>query len=450
MARRQTNGLFLMTPYALLRLPEYGRFFDGASVGYLYRLILTGVRRQGLRDLKFQNKTGWVTKLAEHYDDGKLASYFTMEDLVESTGFTDRRLTDLIKTLERIKLVKTEPFNKGIIFIVGARLIQTNIDGYTVGGEHEGLFIDSWETAARNEPRKLASFLIDELAPPKQKEKFQRKIFRDSTKNISETGPSEISEEARPGQDISEPEETPSVDRVSVDEIKAASPRESTDLLDWAKEEPGDYEARQAKSRILSEPDWREKFKAARAAIALDITLAEVNALLARTLPEEFSSFSSFPRLGYTLYSMKYSDKESRKHSHVKLSTLWRALHEDVTGVSVGDASDKFRDMRGFYKNTLLKKYSFNQVLWTIRNHVLTNRSTTEFVASGHRNLLTVVEQAARRYQKLQENEDKQVQNDKVQEERLKRLDDVRKVTGEEKSDNPWAKLYLNKEKNEQ
>jgi hypothetical protein len=150
-----------MTPYALLRMPEYGRFFDGSSIGYLYRLILTGVRRQEPEELKFINETGWVTKLATLYKQGKLASYFSLDDLVESTGFTRRRIYDLIKKLEDIKLVKTEGFNSGFVFIVGIRLSQNSLDGYSVGKEHEGLFIDEWESKARSNPKELASFLIE-------------------------------------------------------------------------------------------------------------------------------------------------------------------------------------------------------------------------------------------------------------------------------------------------
>ena len=104
MARRQINGSFLMTPYALLRMPEYGRFFDGASIGYLYRLITTGVRRQTPKELKFRNENGYVTKLAELYEEGYLASYFTTEELEEATGFTQRYLFDLLKKLEELSL----------------------------------------------------------------------------------------------------------------------------------------------------------------------------------------------------------------------------------------------------------------------------------------------------------------------------------------------------------
>jgi len=444
MARRQVGGLFLMTPYALLRMPEYGRFFDGASIGYLYRLLLTGIRRQERKSLKFVNETGWVTKLAELYEQGKLASYFTLSDLSEATGFTERRISDLIKTLEKIKLVKTLDFHNGIIFILGVRLSQNEFDGYSVGSEHEGLFIDSWETAAQKNPDELAAFIVNELAPPKQKEKFLGKIFPDSTKNISEIEGPENEDFSRPEQKESSEEETASVNKVRINKNNA------DDLLFMFEDEPEVSEEQQIKNRLLSEPNWIEKIKVAREALKIGISLSLVNSLLADGLPEEFKVFSSYPRLGYRLYSLKYSEKESKRSNHVKLGDIWTALHEDVSGVNIS-SSEKTKEIRGFYKNVLLKKYSFNQVMWTFRNEVLTSSSTANFVSNGWRNLLSVVEQNSEKYHAIKKSRKEQEVSDTVQAERLKRIKDVREEdVNVDNIKNPWAKLYLSKENNEQ
>jgi len=448
MARRQINGSFLMTPYALLRMPEYGRFFDGASIGYLYRLITTGVRRQTPNELKFRNENGYVTKLAELYEEGYLASYFTTEELEEATGFTQRYLFDLLKKLEELRLIHTKDFNQGQIFIVGSRLTQSALNGYSVGAEHEGFFIDAWESAARQDPKNLAAWLVNNLAPPKQKEKFLGKIFPEGMKNISEPEGFEFMEKDSPEQQKLDFEENPRINKVSVNNKQEDSKFESTDLLSWDSEESD--EVKEVKALIKSQPNWIEKFKAARKALSLDVPLSDVNALLARSLPEEYARFRQFPRLGYRLYSMNYSDKEARRRDYIKLSNLWSALHEDITGVDISESSDKFKEMRGFYKSTLLKKYSYNQVLWTLRTVVLANVNTLNFVASSPRNLLTVVEQHAQRYHAIQESVKNQAESDAEQEERLKRLKEVREMEGsEDEITNPWAKLFLNKESNE-
>jgi len=450
MARRQINGLFLMTPYNLLRMPEYGRFFDGASIGYLYRLLLTGVRRQTPKELKFRNSNGYVTKLAELYEEGYLASFFTLDDLVESTGFTKRYLYDLIDKLEEIRLVKSISFNDGQIFVVGMRLTQNKLDGYSVGQEHEGLFIDSWETSAKKDPKVFSSWLVDKLAPPKQKEKFLRKIFPEGEKNIS-------TPEGLENLDISPVKQEKldfmfdsRIDKASVNKEQKASTNESDNFFGSDFDSSEDDEVKEVKALIKSEPNWIEKFKAARKALSLDVSLYEVNHLLSLGLPEEFSHLSSIPRFGYRLYSMKYSEKESRRRDYIKLSNLWSALHEDVTGIDISESSDKFKEMRGFYKSTLLKKYSFNQVLWTIKNVVLKNQSTLDFVALGPRNLLSVVEKNSHKYQEIKKLVKEQEHSDEKQNERLERLKEIREMEGnEEEVKNPWAKLYLSKESNE-
>jgi len=61
MAKKSFSEPFLMTPYALLRIPEYGRYFDGAPIGFIHRLLMTGVRRQYTDGLKYYKEGGWVT-----------------------------------------------------------------------------------------------------------------------------------------------------------------------------------------------------------------------------------------------------------------------------------------------------------------------------------------------------------------------------------------------------
>jgi hypothetical protein len=280
---------------------------------------------------------------------------------------------------------------------------------------------------------------------------FLGKIFHSTEKNISQEEEEEIDDLFLTEQDFLSLEETPSVDKVSVDNTKAEKLSFSTeDLFDFVKPEADYSEVSEAKARIKSEPNWIEKFKAARKALSVGVPLQEVNSLLAMGLPEEFSLFKQYPRLGYRLYSLKHSDKEARRRDYIKLGNLWSALHEDITGIDISEASDKFKEIRGFYKANVLSKYSFNQIFWTLKTAVFNNTNNIQFLSSGYRNLLTLVEQNAYKYNAAQESKADQDINDKIQEERLKRLNDIKNMEVDtSKITNPWARLFLEKEKNE-
>ena len=214
MGRRQFNEPFLMTPFAMLRTPEYGRYFDGAPIGFIHRLLMSGVRRGGRDRLRFDG--GWVAELARRYEEGELAAYFTLEDVEEASGFTQRHVRSLLSKLRELKLVRMEDFGAGFIFVLGKRLGLSE-DGYSVGSEHEGFFIDAWETLARNDRDGFRVFLAENLAPPKAKERILGKIFPSSRKNISENPTSETGGKDCPRRDFSGVGDGLRIDKVRID-----------------------------------------------------------------------------------------------------------------------------------------------------------------------------------------------------------------------------------------
>lgn len=389
MGRRVNNEPFLMVPYVLLRIPEYGRYFDGAPIGFMYRLFMTGVRRQYTDGLRYFKEGGWVTELAKRYDGGELSSYFTLVDIEEATGFTTRHIRDFIKKLEELKLIKVEEFGSGYIFVMGRRLTSESKDGYSVGADHEGFFIDAWETWAQRDREEFRLFIIGQLAPPKAREKLLGKILPESGKNSSQNVVEDCTSEEAPGQYSLDAGKSPRIDKGRIDLLQEDATASANPL-----------EALYA--RIRSEATWIDAEKAASEAMKEGAPLAKVNALLSERVPKEYEKFSRFPRFAFRLYSFDHSEKEAAKHDYVKLSLLWKALNEDVTGVNYGENAKFYTEVRGAYKKNLTNKYSYDQCLWSLKR-AIANERTLEFLLKGGRNLITIVQQNSKDYHELRQ-----------------------------------------------
>lgn len=383
MSKKVFNEPFLMVPYTLLRIPEYGRYFDGAPIGFIHRLLMTGVRRQTSNELRYYKEGGWVTELAKLYENGDLASYFTLESIEEATGFTVRRIRDFIKKLKEMKLIEVKEFGEGYIFILGRRLKSDTLDGYSVGYDHEGFFIDSWETWAQRDRDEFRSFIVNNLAPPKAKERLSGKILPNSGKDSSENPRAPITEGCCAEQQQTEEEETPRIDRLRI--VQEDGPPSALHSL---------Y------ARIRTEPSWIEAVKAASLALRDGAPLHIVNAVLSERVPRKYDRFKQFPRFALRLYSLDASEKEAAKLDYVKLSMLWKDLHEDVTGVNSGESSKFYTEVRGAYKKHLTSKYSYEQCLWALKKAVA-NETSVRFLVKGGRNLITLVQQSSQEYHEL-------------------------------------------------
>lgn len=440
MARRVFNEPFLMVPYSLLRVPEYGRFFDGAPVGFIYRLLMTGVWRRGIEEIKadkrmYLNENGWVTRLAHAYDEGDLASYFTIAQLEEATAYTPRRIQDFIKKLEELRLVKTEAFGEGIVFILGKRLKHKDFDGYNVGDSHEGYFIDQWESWLKNNPDEFRHFLLDSLAPPKQRSKLLGKIFPDPRKSFSENASDSTREEDRPVQDSSEVADSPIIDNNRIDIL-------NTDSEGLSEEE---LLRQEAVATLRSAPDWTEKVAAGRQAYANGMLLTDINRLLGQFVPEKYSQYRLFPRFAFRLYAFEHSEKEKKRNDASKLATLWAALHEDTSGVNMTENKSFYKEVYAAYKNHLLKNYSYAQCLWTFKVS-LKDKRQADFLASGGRNLFKLVDQNAKRYQELLASQKRAERMEAAQEARQEPKEPEQEYEG---PGGRWAASLFNKESND-
>lgn len=388
MSTRSVAEPFLMTPYSLLRIPEYGRFFDGASIGYVYRILRTKIRRHGVASLKFQSETGWLTEVAKLYDKGWLASYTTLEDLAEETGYGVRTLRNHLTKLTELKLIQVRDFGSGTLVVMGKRLTLTTPNGYKVGDSHEGYFLDEWESwAARNE-LEFRKMLLEELAPPAKREAMLGKILHEAGKNFARIEDEEINSSSRSERTDLEVPEPPRIDKIRIDVKDTDPPTGESGLIETSN---------RFSKLIRSATSFSEGVDFARQAVAEGVPLAVTNAALLSLL--DTPRFPKYPRLSAAV--LEY--KPGAKAPHSELGKLWAALHEDTTG-NVATSTRKFyTEVVGAYKNSLLKEFPEEQCVWTLKHVLDTNPRTTEFIAVAGRNLITVVRQLSKEYQVVRE-----------------------------------------------
>lgn len=388
---------FLMTPFSLLKTPEYGRFFDGGPLGFIYRFLRTGIRRQGVSDLRFVNESGWVTELARLYDEGWLAAYVTHEKLVDASGFSKRSISNHLKKLVELKLVRLTEFGEGYIALMGKRLMYSTASGYSVGSSHEGFFIDEWESWVAKDEYGFRKMLIESLAPEGQSLKFferlekdfsaDGKILREGGKNFSKSEQVESGQKPRPEQDNLDTTPTPRIDKVRIDTKTTAPPtggsgevsdkgRDFNQMLNVLRGSKSDQEAR----------------RLAKEAVAAGVPLAMVNQVLTSRLDNP--RYTSLPRLSMNLAAMENPPKKP----HTALANLWFDLSTDITGAP--EAKSTYASVSRYFRDTLLTAYSFEQCLWTL-HQVIDNPNDLKFVAQSGRNFGSVMPRYAQKWQEL-------------------------------------------------
>lgn len=381
---------FLMTPYSLLKVPEYGRFFDGAAVGFLYRYLRTGIRRQGTSQLKFQSSTGYITRLASLYDKGWLTSYATMDMLVEATGFTKKSLSSYISKLEEMKLIQRQEFGEGIIFVLGQRFILHTESGYGVGDKNEGFFMDEWESWLERDEKSFRQMLIQNLLPPAQAAKFSERLeeeFSHKEKNIprdeenfSQNAPSDLSTLSPSALDNPSVEEPPRIDKVRID-TKTHAPLLPLD------------EAKEMVASIRSSSSDKEALALARQGYAKGIPLSTLNPVLAKRRDN-----MRWPHLPRFSIAFETHDRNP-KNPHIEFARLWFALNEDKTGVVSGGTKSAYGAAAKYYQGTLLTQFSFDQCMWTLLRIINEGGKDLDFLASGSRTIGTLMKKHAAEYQ---------------------------------------------------
>ena len=176
MSIKQIQALHYRTPYKLLRIREYNKLFDATSIGSLYRILSSKINRTSSRKFKANfNKSSYLYALGLAYDAGALACFATDEELASFMGLTTRHIINLRNILEDAKLIKTVKWKNntvsGYMYTLGEVLRIPSQDGYSVGEEHEGLYIDKWYTWADQDELSFKIFLMEAFINDKNAEK---------------------------------------------------------------------------------------------------------------------------------------------------------------------------------------------------------------------------------------------------------------------------------------
>lgn len=382
---RTLNERFIMVPISLLDVPEFVRHFDSKAIGSIHRVLSSKVWRVPTEQLR-KNSSKRIKKLTELYENGYLVSLLNLEELSDAVGYEQRSVRRELNMLEYLNLIKIYKENNEVYYVVG-EVGLSGKSGANMGLLSEGFYLDHWRDFVN---------LASEFSP------LVYEKFREDVKNLFKDG--QICHDFLPNlsqirsmddlrkleQDlILKDAESSLIDKV-IDINNSAEP----EVQDSASVFMAEIRAEKnpLKAITLSRKFLREE----------QLTLSQVKLALSSHVDLAYSQFSVNPMFAIRL--KEYSgNTESKDNEAVKLANLWVSLREDVTGVPFGSSSKEFSKIIGIAKN-LLRKYSFTQVLWTLKKVVSENVSDTEFLASsGVTTLEFFVKKHAKEYQAIRD-----------------------------------------------
>jgi hypothetical protein len=411
MSQRDTNILHYRTPYKLLRIPEYTRWFDATTIGAFYRLLSSRIFRRKTQDLKYFKEGGYVTELSKLYTDNKLCSYFTDDELREALCFeADRSVRNIRSQLIELKLIKAKPFGDGWIYELGIVVTLRDSDGYEIGKENEAHYFDRWYSYAdvdenSEEMYAFRYYLASMLASAGKKETILAelgKTFPEIGKNFSKklNLPKDVEAAAR--QQIPavlrapiEVKEEKSIS-TKVDGEKVISPTDTHIFEDAVKEEARvilEESVRQFYGRLKRNYPLSDMSKDYRKVIDLGADKKLLNEAILKSVHEK-NRFSKYP-----LFS-KALDTNFKDEATGALR-IWSSLREDVLGVTVSQGSKTYTTNLSVMR-VILKKYSLEQVLWTMKYASGTHQ--VSFMCEGTAALDKVIGNLAAIYLQWKEN----------------------------------------------
>lgn len=376
------------------------RLFHGDIVGQLYTLLRSRVYRRGVSSLKFSNVDGYLTQLALRYDAGKLCSYYTDTEIMEALGgYTDRSIANARKTLEDLKLIKTEKHSKsGYFYELGVRPRVQTEDGYDTGAEAESFYIDSWQTRSlvedSEEHRKFRTWLVEKLAPPALKAKLLdnlRKIFRTPAKNISENDTPVGTYIVAPAQVKTDVAKTSIEDNTYIKSKDTSGDLFEEKEIDRIKER--DLQISRLTNDILQSDvsDRTNVPKILEIAEQLRVTLGvnshEVGSLLTGKVPYS-KLFASLPR-----FSLSFLHRPKKEIEKDTLSRVYSNLMLDIHGTPENIVISRVT------MGKALENYSFAQLVWTFKHVASTDKESLYFLAKGVTRFESVVKKFSNRYQ---------------------------------------------------
>jgi len=373
---RDFNERFIMVPVSLLEVPAFVRYFDSKSIGSIYRVLCSKVWRKSSVSVKKSAGDRFFT-LSKLYDSGYLSSIYDLSSLASAVGYTERNVRRDLDKLIELGLVVVEKINGEVFYIVGESSL-TGKTGLSLGVHSEYFYINRWRDfvnyASEYDQTKLNLFSED-------LEKFLRfgQFCHFFLTNLSQI--STIDDLKNFVLDGKTSDESASL----IDKVIELKPSSKVDEEGFVPKMAGmsPEDALKFGRKLLRE----EK-----------VTLAEVNSVLKSKVDEEFASMISTPRFAISLHTALYNAEE--KSSDIKrVTSLWSSLREDFAGVSGSSSSSReYSKISAIVKN-LLSKYSYQQIIWSMKKTVERSISDAEFMANGVTTLEFFVKKYAKEYQ---------------------------------------------------
>lgn len=377
----ELNERFVMTPIALLEIPEFVRNFDSKPIGSVYRVLCSRVWRKPKEALR-PNSTKRIKLLTDLYEGGMLVSLYDLTDLSDAVGFDERSVRRSVKSLSELGLLTYEKIDGEHFYIVG----ETSLQGRSsVGVYTEALYLNRWRDfvnyANAYAPDMVPLFSEDLVSYFKSGDIEHGFLTKLTEIKTLDDFRSMFSEEEKE-------DETPVVVEASdfsdFDSYEKARVRQS--LIHEASTMEDPYEAIQSVRTLLSDGV---------------ITLAESRSILHTYVPNKYRKYEKLPRLALKL---EYFDENPNYKETTKLVQIWSAVHEDMAGNVYSSNQNDYKKMMGVAKK-LLTSYHYEQILWTIKRLASELSNDLEFMTRGFQTVPHLVKKYSRIYHEMKEEE---------------------------------------------
>lgn len=394
----ELNERFIMTPIALLEIPEFIRYFDSKPIGAIYRVLCSRVWRKPKEALR-KSSSKRIRLLTEQYESGLLSSMHTLKTLSEAVGYDERSVRRQLKDLLLLGLIDQEKIMGEVFYIVGETRLRGRDKAFLgVGSSNESFYINRWRDfvnySSEYSPETLDLFKSELVSFFKNGQKCQI-LLTDLSKISNLNDLRNLVSDAN-----SEDDNDPLIDKgIQLN----STGLDLNDKVDFNRYELNRIK-NEARKELLDAVEVKEIFDLARDSLSSSaLTLEEINLILANHVPPSFKKYEKLPRFAISLDSV--STDEAYK-DHTRLVIIWSSLREDVSGVYIKSSQREYSKITALFKN-LLNQYSFEQVLWTIKKVAYNGGPDLEFLAKGAQTVAHIVSKNSKQFHELKNESDR-------------------------------------------
>jgi DNA-binding transcriptional ArsR family regulator len=387
---RDLNDRFVMVPTVLLEIPTFVRHFDSKSIGSVYRVLCSKIWRKPSDGLR-KNPSKRTEILASLYETGALASMYDLKTLASAMSYTERNVRRDLSRLEDLNLLRSVKVDGEVFFIVGESNLRANGDRF-MGHSSEALYLDSWKDFLnfinQYSPHSIKFFEEDlDKFFTKNGQKFHKFVTKISQNATLEGFRSIV-------RDMDTPqEEVLLIEKVIEKVIKPLAEGSNEVLENPLKTNVPNRELSEIKNPSDALKYARNRLRGE------EITKTEFSNFLKGYVSEELSHYSATPVFAIELNCQKSSKKEES----YRLAKLWSALREDLnSSVQPKEGVSEFGKILGNFKS-MLKKYSFNQIYWTLTTTVSSSVEDSKFLTLSVGAFEHQVRKLANDYQSLRD-----------------------------------------------